>query len=160
MPDPDRWRAIEQRRRKLAERLAWDLAHPDPAKPGAMSDFVAGTVVRVRWASAIDAHAVFDEAGSLIAFGGDYRLIEGRGGVVLVLHCPQDSMYDWSLVVRYEPFRTPVLVCLDDMGEHCMGIYADSPEARQALSDLHVRLIGGFANRQHAKDIGFLPPDA
>ncbi|QOC90316.1 hypothetical protein [Micromonospora craniellae] len=77
--------------------------------------------------------------------------------LVLVLHCPEDSMYDWSLVVRYEPFRTPVLVCLDDMGEHCMGIYADSPQARQALSDLHVRLIGGFANRQHAKDTGLLP---
>jgi hypothetical protein len=30
MPDPDRWRPVEQRRRELAERLAQDLAHPEP----------------------------------------------------------------------------------------------------------------------------------
>lgn len=160
MHDPDRWRAIEQRRRKLAERLGRDLAYPDPDAPvGTLSDFVAGTMVRVRWASAIDAHIAFDEAPSLIAFGGEYRRIEGRGGVVLVVHCPEDSIYEWSLVVPYEPFRTPVLVCLDDMGEHCMGIYGDTPEARQALPDLQVRLIGGFANRQHAIDTGYFPAD-
>jgi hypothetical protein len=161
MPDPDRWRAVEQRRRELAERLARDLAHPDPdAPPDTLSDFVAGNVVQVRWVSAIDAHIAFDQAPSLIAFGAEYRRFEGRGGVVLVVHCVEDSMDDWSLVVPYEPFTTPVLVCLDDMDEHCMGVYGDSPEARDALSRLHVRLIGAFGNRQDAIARGTLPPDA
>ena len=161
MPNPDRWRAAEQQRRKLAERLGRDLAHPDPdTPPDALSDFVAGTVVRVRWQSAIDAHIAFDQAPSLIAFGGEYRRFAGRGGVVLVIHGVEDSMDDWSLVVPYEPFAAPVLVCLDDMDEHCMGIYGDSPEEHDALSTLHVRLIGGFGNRQDAIARGSLPPDA
>jgi hypothetical protein len=159
VPDPDRWRAAERRRRRLAERLARELAHPDPdAPPGAMSNFVAGTVVRVRWASAFEAQIAFDQAPSLIAFGAEFGRVEG-GGVVLVVHCIQDSMDDWSLVVPYEPFAAPVLVCVDDMAEHCMGIYGDSPEARDALSTLHVRLIGAFGNRRDAIARGSLPPD-
>jgi hypothetical protein len=48
MPDPDRWRAVEQLRRELAERLALTWPHPDPdAPPDTLSDFVAGTVVQV-----------------------------------------------------------------------------------------------------------------
>ena len=161
MPGPDRWRAAEQRRRKLAERLARDLAHPDPqAPPGALSDFVSGTMGRVRWTSAIDAQIAFDQAPSLIAFGGEYRRVQGRGGVVLVVHCGEGSMDDWSLVVPYEPFAAPVLVCLDDMGEHCMGVYGDSAEARDALSTLHVRVLGAFDNRQRAIARGSLPPAA
>ena len=161
MPGPDRWYAAEQQRRKLAERLARDLAYPDPdAPPDTLSDFVAGAVVRVRWASAIDAHIAFDQAPSLIALGGEYRRFEGRGGVVLVVHSSEGGMDDWSLVVPYEPFTTPALVCLDDMAEHCMGVYADSTEAREALSTLHVRLIGAFGNRQGAIARGSLPPDA
>ena len=160
VPDPDRWRAAERRRRKLAERLARELAHPDPdAPPGAMSNFVAGTVVRVRWASAIEAQTAFDQAPSLIAFGAEFRRVEGRGGVVLVVHCIQDSMDDWSLVVPYEPFGAPVLVCVDDMTDHCMGIYSDSPDARDALSTLHTRLIGAFGNRRDAIARNSPPPD-
>ncbi len=159
MPDPDRWLRIERERRALAERLARDLAHPDPdAPPGALSDFVAATMVRVRWDSAIDAHVAFDQAPSLIAFGSQYQRIEGRGGVVLVVHCIPDSMDDWSLVVTYEPFGAPVLVCLDDMGDHCMGVYDDSPTARDALSTLHLRLIGAFGIRRDATTAGS-PPD-
>jgi hypothetical protein len=67
--------------------------------------------------------------------------VEGRGGVVLVVHCLEDSMDDWSLVVPYEPFTVPVLVGLDDMRVHCTGIYDDSPEDRDALSTLYVRLL-------------------
>ncbi|RFS40472.1 hypothetical protein D0Q02_30590 [Micromonospora craniellae] len=85
MPDPRRWRAIEQRCRKLAEGLGRDLAHPDPdAPPGTLSDFAAGAIVHVRWASAIDAQIAFDQAPSLIAFGTEYQRFQGRGGVVLV----------------------------------------------------------------------------
>jgi hypothetical protein len=160
MRGPEYWRAVEQRRRKLAERLARDLAHPNPDAPaGTLSDFVAGTVVRVRWASAIDAQIAFDQAPSLIGSGGEFLRFEGRGGVVLVVHCIADSMDDWSLVVPFEPFAAPVLVCLDDMDGHCMGVYGDSPEASEALSTLYGRLVAGFAAREDNIDKGLLPPD-
>jgi hypothetical protein len=160
MPGPGRWAAVERRRRALAERLARDLAHPDPdAPPGTLSDMVAGAMVRVRWASAIDAQIAFDQAPSLIALGSAFQRLQGGGGVVLVVHCLADSMDDWSLVVPYEPFGTPVLVCLDDMGDHCLGVYGDSPQARDALSTLHVRLLAAFGNRSDAIARGTLPPD-
>ncbi|HEY2673119.1 MAG TPA: hypothetical protein VGJ07_22515 [Rugosimonospora sp.] len=160
MPDPGRRAAAERRRRALAERLARDLAHPAPdAPPGTLSDLVAGTVVRVRWVSAIDAHVAFDQAPSLIALGSAYRRIEGRGGVVLVVHCIPNNMDDSSLVVPYEPFSSPVMVCLDDMADHCMGVYGDSPEARDALSTLQVRLLTAFGGRSDAIARGTLPPD-
>ncbi len=161
MPGPEHWRAVEQRRRKLAERLARDLAHPDPdASAETLSDFVAGTVVRVRWASAIDAQIAFDQVPSLIGMGGEFLRFEGRGGVVLVIHCIADSMDDWSVVVPYEPFGAPVLVCLDDMDEHCMGVYGDSPQASEALSTLYVRLVAAFARREDSIAKGLLPPKA
>jgi hypothetical protein len=112
----------------------------------------------VRWASATEAQIAFGQAPSLIAFGAEFSRVEGRGGVVLVVHCIEDSMDDWSLVVPYEPFGAPVLVCVDDMADHCMGIY-DSPEARDALSTLHARLIGAHGNRRDAIARGSLPPD-
>ncbi|MEV6926719.1 hypothetical protein AB0M46_19750 [Dactylosporangium sp. NPDC051485] len=161
MPDPDRWHAMEQRRRKLAERLGRVLAHPNPDdRPGTLGDVVAGAAVRVRWPSAIDAHIAFDQAPSLIGMGAQYQRFAGRGGVVLVIHCIADSMDDWSLVVPFEPFTAPVLVCLDDMDGQCLAVYDDSPEARDALSTLHVRLLRAFGDRQAAIDAGTLPPDA
>lgn len=162
VPAPQRWsaewwRAVERRRRRFAERLASELAHPDPdGPPGAMSDFVAGAVVGVEsWPAAIEAKIAFDEAPTLIKFGAPFGWIEGYGGVVLWVHSPVDD--DWSLVVPFDPFVTPVLVCLDDMcadeamGDHCLGVYDDSPEARNALSDLQTGLIAAFGERRDSR---------
>jgi hypothetical protein len=74
-------------------------------------------------------------------------LVRSFAGVVLYVHCVEDSMDDWSLVVPYEPFGTPALVCLDDMGEHCMGVYGDSPEAHDALSTLHIHMARRYSTR-------------
>lgn len=160
MVDDDRWRAAEQRRRKLAERLAWELAHPDPdAPPGALSDFVAATAMQVRWASSIDAQIAFDHAPRLIAFGEEFGRLQGRGGVILYVHCLEDGPEEWSLVVPYEPFTGPVLVCADDLEDHCMWISEDDPQAREALSGLRTGIELALAARAELIAKGGLPPD-
>ncbi|MEQ4301552.1 hypothetical protein ABNF97_09190 [Plantactinospora sp. B6F1] len=158
--DDDRWRAAEQRRRKLAERLAWELAHPDPdAPPGALSDFVAATALRVRWASSIEARTAFDQAPHLIAFGEKFGRLQGRGGVILYVHCLEDSLDEWSLVVPYEPFTGPVLVCVDDLEDHCMWISEDDPQTQKALSDLRTGIELALTTRAELIVKGSLPPD-
>ncbi len=160
MVDADRWRAAERRRRKLAERLAWELAHPDPdAPPDAFSDLVAATAVQVRWASAVDAQIAFDHAPRVIALGGRFGRVEGRGGVILCVHCLEGGMDDWSLIVPYEPFTGPVLVCVDDLQDHCMWISEDDPQAREALSRLRTEIELAFTTRAALIADGGLPPD-
>jgi hypothetical protein len=109
-----RWQEIEQGRRALAERLARELANPDPQAPrGALSDFVAATAVKVRWGGRnIDARMAFEDAPTTVLVGGELGRVEGRAGVVLWVHAPSDGF--WSLVVPFEPFRGPVLVRTDD----------------------------------------------
>ncbi|NLU81091.1 hypothetical protein HCA58_22640 [Micromonospora sp. HNM0581] len=160
MVDVDRWRAAEQGRRRLAERLAWELAHPDPvAPPDALSDFVAAAAMQVRWASAIDAQTAFDHAPRLVALGGEFGRVEGRGGVIVFVHCLEGGMDDWSLVVPYEPFTGPVLVCVDDLGDHCMWISEEDPQAREALSRLRTEIELAFTTRTTLITRGSLPPD-
>lgn len=160
MVDDDRWRAAEQRRRKLAERLAWELAHPDPdASPGALSDFVSATAMQVRLASSIEALIAFDQAPRLIALGGEFGRLKGRGGVILWVHCLEDGMDEWSLVVPYQPFTGPVLVCVDDLEDHCMWISEDDPQAREALSRLHIEIELAIRTRTELIAKGSLPPD-
>ncbi|RFS45038.1 hypothetical protein D0Q02_18580 [Micromonospora craniellae] len=158
--DVDRWRAAEGRRRRLAERLAWELAHPDPDAPrDGLSDFVAAAAVRVRWASAVDAQVAFDHAPRVIALGGRFGRVAGRGGVVLYVHCFEGGMDDWSLVVPWEPFAGPVLVCVDDLEDHCMWISEDDPPAREALSLLRTGIELAFGTRAALTADGGLPPD-
>ncbi len=153
-----RWQEVERRRRKRAERLARDLAHPDPdAPPGALSDFVAATAVRVRWARNVEAKVAFEDAPRVVAVGGDMGRVEGRSGVILWVHSVRDDF--WSLVVPFEPFDGPVLVCTDDFGDHAMWISDDGPEAREALATLHTGLIKALDARADKIAKGFLPPD-
>lgn len=158
MREVDRWRAAEQRRRKLAERLAWDLAHPDPAAPReTLSDFVAGAAMQVRWQATIEAQIAFDQAPRLIALGGELGRVEGRGGVILWVHCLPDGMDDWSLVVPFEPFTGPVLVCVDDLADHCLWISDDDPQAREALSRLQIEVGLALDTRRELIAKGDLP---
>lgn len=153
-----RWQEAERRRRKLAERLARDLAHPDPdAPPGALSDFVAATAVQVRWARNVEAQIAFELAPRVVALGGEVGRVEGRGGVILWVHSLGDDF--WSLVVPFEPFDGPVLVCTDDFGDHAMWISDDSAESREALTTLHTGLIRALETRREQIAKGTLPPD-
>ncbi|MFI6759456.1 hypothetical protein ACIBF5_10000 [Micromonospora sp. NPDC050417] len=153
------WRKDANRRRKLAERLAWDLAHPDPAAPReSLSDFVAGAAMRVRWASAIEAQIAFEQAPRLIGLGGELGRVEGRGGVILFVHCLRDGLDDWSLVVPFEPFTGPVLVCVDDLADHCLWVSDDDPQAREALSRLHTEITLALDTRRELDARGGLPP--
>lgn len=153
-----RWQEIERRRRALAERLARELANPDPRAPqGAVSDFVAATAVKVRWARNWDAHTAFEDAPTTVLVGGELRRVTGRGGVVLSVHAVGDSF--WSLVVPFEPFRGPVLICTDDFYDKAMWITGDSTEARDALTSLHTGLIWTLAARAEKIEKGLLPPD-
>jgi hypothetical protein len=154
----DRWHAVERRRRKMAERLARELANPDPDAPsGALSDFVAATAVQVRWARNVEAQMAFDEAPRVVALGGEVGRVEGRGGVVLWVHSGEDDF--WSLVVPLEPFDGPVLVCTDDFGGHAMWITEDGAESEEALSKLHTGLMVALETRRELIAKGTLPPD-
>jgi hypothetical protein len=152
------WREVERRRRLLAERLARELANPDPQAPrGAVSDFVAANAVKVRWARNADAMMALEDAPLTVSVGGEMGRVSGRGGVVLWVHALRDGF--WSLVVPYEPLRGPVLVCTDDFFPHAMWITGDSPEAREALNSLNTNLIWTLAARAEKIEKGLLPPD-
>jgi hypothetical protein len=152
------WREVERRRRLLAERLARELANPDPRAPrGAVSDFVAVNAVKVRWARNADAMLALEEAPKTVTVGGEMGWVSGRGGVVLWVHALGDGF--WSVVVPYEPFRGPVLVCTDDFFPHAMWITGDSPQAREALNSLNTNLIWTLAARAEKIEKGLLPPD-
>jgi hypothetical protein len=152
------WREVERRRRLLAERLARELANPDPnARRGALSDFVAANAVKVRWARSVDAQAAIQEAPTTVMVGGEMGRVQGRGGVVLWVHSLRDD--DWSLVVPFEPFRGPLLVCTDDFFPRAMWISGDSPEARGALTTLETELIFSLAHRAEMVEKGLRRPD-
>ena len=153
-----RWQEIERGRRMLAERLARELANPDPQAPrGALSDFVAATAVKVRWGGRnVDARMAFEDAPTTVLVGGELGRVEGRGGVVLWMHAPSEGF--WSLVVPFEPFHGPVLVCTDDFYDKAMWITGSSPEAQTALAELHNNLIWTLAARAEKIEKGLLPP--
>jgi hypothetical protein len=152
------WREVERRRRLLAERLARELANPDPDAPrGAVSDFVAANAVKVRWARNWDAHLAFPDVPGTMSVGGEMGRVQGRAGVVLWVHALSDGF--WSLVVPVEPFRGPVLLCTDDFFPHAMWITGDSPDAREALTNLQTGLIWSLEARADKIEKGLLPPD-
>lgn len=152
-----KWMEIERRRRLLAERLARELANPDPElPPGALSDFVAATAVQVRWEGSVDAQIAFDMAPRVVALSTGLGRVEGRAGVVLWLHSPVGEF--WSMVVPFEPFRGPVLVCTDDFYEHAMWITDETPESREALSQLHQNLLRSMKTRRAVAARGWFGP--
>jgi hypothetical protein len=151
------WREVDRRRRLLAERLARELANPDPqAAQGTVSDSVAANAVKVRWARNRDAHLAFPDVPGTVSVGRKMGQVRGRGGVVLWVHALSDGF--WSLVVPWEPFRGPVLLCTDDFFPSAMWITGDSPEAREALTGLHTGLIWSVAARADKIEKGLLPP--
>lgn len=153
-----RWVEVERRRRLLAERLARELAHHDPAGPrGRVSEFVAATAVPVTYKDEPEASWTFLNVADAVRGGASVGRVEGPGGVVMWMHAFTGG--DWSLVLPYEPFRGPVLACTDDYYPYAMWVTDDTPEAREALSKLDMDLIFAFERRQWKIDNGYMPPD-
>lgn len=152
MYDRDHWRKVERRRELFAERLARELAVPVPDAPrGSMSEFVAGAVVRTPWEGAVEAHEAFVDAPRLLALGGRFGIIGGYAGDVLYVH--QTEGGTWSLVVPYAPWGTPILVCVDDIPDHCLGIYEDGPEAIKAIAELRSGLERAWETRRWSQSM-------
>ena len=99
----------------------------------------------------------FEAAPLVVLVGGEMGRVAGRGGVVLWVHSLSGD--DWSLVVPFEPFRGPVLVCTDDFYDRAMWITGDSPESQAALTKLHTDFIWTLAARAEKVQKGLLPPE-
>jgi hypothetical protein len=150
-----RWDEEERRRLRLAERLASELA---TASHREGSDYVASRMVQVRYSSTWEVRAALDEAPTMIFMGRyakDVGAFTGRGGVVMYVHMPDL----WSVVFPLVPFTGLILVCVDDLKDHCMQLYDDSSEAREAVEYFHARVVLSVRNRNEHIAEGLLPAD-
>src|SRR5262249_16838130 len=146
--------ADERRRRRLAERLALELATASHTRG---SDFVAARMVQVRWSSTVEFQIAVDQAPTMVFIGDPANLgtFEGDGGVVMVVHLPDN----WWVVFPGVAFTGLILVCDVDLKEHCMQLYDDSPEAREAVENFRLRVVRALENRAKRIADGWLPPD-
>jgi hypothetical protein len=147
--------ADERRRRAMAERLALELA---TASHREGSDYVASHMVQVDYSSAVEVDMALSEAPTVIFMGrqgADVGAFTGRGGAVMYVHMPDL----WSLVFPLVPFTGLILVCVDDLKDHCMQLYDDSPRARAAVEDFHTRVVLSLRNRAEQIAKGLLPAD-
>ncbi len=87
----------------------------------------------------------------------DVGQVSGSGGVVMYVH--GGYFDDWSVVFAVVPFTGLILVCADDLGDHCMQVHDDSPEARQAVSDLQTGVALALENRRKSIGDGSMPLD-
>lgn len=155
----ERLEDITARRKRMAERVAAELAHAPGGSSGAGSEFVASRVVQVRLTSSVEAQAALREASTVVSMGPpeDLGQVIGPGGLWMYVH--GGYFDDWSIVFPLVPFTGLVLVCSDDLDEHCMQIYDDSPEAGQAIAELYDRVVLALKNRSQAIASGSLRPD-
>lgn len=155
----DRLNEDAKRRRRMAERLATELAHAPGGRHGTGSDYVASRAVQVRLSSAVEARAALEEAPTVVSVGRpeDVGQVSGSGGVVMYVH--GGYFDDWSIVFPVVPFTGLILVCADDLGDHCMQVHDDSPEARQAVSDLQTGVALALENRRKSIGDGSMPLD-
>lgn len=147
--------AEERRRRAMAERLTLELA---TASHREGSDYVASRMVQVRYSSAVEVQMALSEAPTIIFMGrhsADVGTCTGRGGTVMYVHMPDL----WSLVFPLDPFTGLILVCVDDLKDHCMQLYDDSPPARQAVQDFRTGVVLALRNRAEHIAKGLLPAD-
>lgn len=151
----DRLDQAAQRRRKMAERLAVELARGGRGRHGIGSDYVASTAVQVKLASSPEAATALQQAPAAIADGGEIGSVTGRALVMYVHGRPGDG---WSLVFPFLPFTGLVLVCLDDLPGHCLQIYDDGEQARQAVGELYAAATMALKNGR-VGSLGWLPPE-
>jgi len=109
----DRLDEDAKRRRRMAERLATELAHAPGGRHGTGSDYVASRAVQVRLSSAVEARAAMKEAPTVVSVGRpeDVGQVSGSGGVVMYVH--GGYFDDWSIVFPVVPFTGVILVCAD-----------------------------------------------
>jgi hypothetical protein len=151
--------AATVRRKAMAERLAAELASAPGSSHGGGSPYVMSRVVQVRLAWSIEAQAALQEAPTVVSMGSPKSVgqVSGPGGLWMYAH--GGYFDDWSIVFPLVPFTGLVLVCSDDLDEHCMQIYDDSAEARHAIAELYDGMVLALKNRREAIASGWLPPD-
>jgi len=155
----ERREEITPRRKSMAERVAAELAHAPGGSRGTGSEYVASRVVQVRLASSVEAQAALQEAPMVVSMGPPENVgqVTGPGGLWMFVH--GGYFDDWSVVFPLVPFTGLVLVCSDDLDEHCLQIYDDSAETRQAITELYDRVVLALKNRSQAIANGSLQPD-
>ncbi len=122
-------------RRRLAERLAVELARARRGRHGIGSDFLAATAVQVSLESAPWMGAVLERVAWAASEGSaDVGSVSGSGGRVFVVH--GRGADNWSVVFPFLRFTRLVLVCIDDLQGHCLQLLDDGVEAAQLTQEV------------------------
>jgi hypothetical protein len=117
-------------RRRLAERLALELARARRGRHGLGSDFLAATAVQVTLESTPWLRAVLERvAGAAGEGSADVGSVFGDTGLVFFVH--GRGADNWSVVFPFLPFTRMMLVCIDDLEGHCLQLLDDGEEAGQ-----------------------------
>ncbi len=122
---------------------------------GVGSDYVASTAVQVNLASSAEVATALRQAPAAIASGGEVGSVTGRALAMFVHGRPEDG---WSLVFPFLPFTGLVLVCLDDLPDHCLQLYDDGQEAGQAVGEMCAAATVALKD-ERVESVGWLPPE-
>jgi hypothetical protein len=130
-------------RRRLAERVAVELACYRHGRHGTGSDFLAATAVQVRLESApwMGVRMILTRAASAAQDGSaEVWSVSGPRGLVFFIHGS-----DWSVVFPFLPFTGLMLVCVDDLEDNCLELLDDQPRARQAAHEVFMAATAALA---------------
>lgn len=144
-------------RRKMAQRMARDLAFPPHRRPGELSEFVRAKSMYVKFESTPEALETFPDAPRLVALGGPSSVgyFEGPGGLVLYIHGTYEL---WDMVLPIKPFRDFVLLGVEDVEDVFFLLTPDSGKAVSALATLEQEVMMALPHRADLAERGLMPP--
>jgi hypothetical protein len=152
----EQWQEVERRRRQMAERLALTLANLPPGGTGGDGvSLVLATAVEVRLASVPEFGIALSDAPRMIALGSrEFRRFTGAGGVVFLVHTENSSV-----VFPFMPWTRLVLLCDDDVPDHCLRVFLGDPDTVVALDDFCTEVTMALETRTQLIAAGSLAPD-
>jgi hypothetical protein len=144
-------------RRKLSERMAFELAFPPGRRVGSISELIRAKSMYVKYGSTDEVFLAFPAAPGLVRLGSERQagFFEGPGGLVLYFH---DLDELWDMVVPVRPFQDFVLLGVEDVEDVFFLVTPDSAKAISAFSELEDALTAALRSRAEMAKDGLVPP--
>lgn len=147
-PQPEGLPEHVERRRRLAERLLAEMAFPPYGRPGLGNDFVAATAVPTTLDDAPGAREALHEATTLARTRRDeVKAANGAGAYGLWMRVHGVA---GSVVFSFMPPGRSVLICVDDLPDHCWQISGDTDEAYLLINGLYDAVLVGSVRAEAA----------